>query len=215
MPVYAAMQGNMTAIQFCLENGININAKSKSQTTPFHYAAQKVTDKNTLCFLLNKGADCRATNSDGSSALHFATKGSNAVAIDLCLEEGMDINQRDNVDITPFHIAAAFAKDAKILKLLLQNKADINATDKNGGTALHFASMEGNLTSIRFCLENGLLPRINDALKDGATPLDLACKSSNFEVVELLVTKGAFISEKTLREALNKKDILAFLKAGN
>jgi ankyrin repeat protein len=163
---------------------------------------------------MQKGADIRAINIEGNTLFHFAVKGSNIDGIVFCLGEGMEVNQRNNLGQTPFHMAAALVKDRNIFKILFQNNADIHATDPNGGTALHFAATEGNLISIEFCTENGLLPRINDALNDGSTPLDLACIFSRFEVVELLVKKGAFISDKTLRDASNKSDILAFLKAG-
>jgi ankyrin repeat protein len=57
------------------------------------------------------------------------------------------INGRDQFSQTPLHIAA-FDGNLEKVKLLLENGAEIDATDKNQWSPLHCASNSGNIMSI-------------------------------------------------------------------
>lgn len=65
-------------------------------------------------------------------------------------------------------------------KVLLKHGADINITDKSGGTPLHFAACEGSRKIARLLLAGGA--NVNAKDDEGRTPLDVA----TVEVADLL-----------------------------
>ena len=66
------------------------------------------------------------------------------------------------------HLAAHYAKDTKILKLLL-TKVGIDECDSTGITALHSAAIASNAASARYLLKRGA--DINRRDKRGRTPI--------------------------------------------
>ena len=67
---------------------------------------------------------------------------------------------------------------------MLEGSADVNSTDDDGWTALHFAAGEGSPELIELLLKKGL--KADTGAKDGATPLELAEEEEHEEAVELL-----------------------------
>ena len=69
----------------------------------------------------------------------------------------IDINAQDSVffGLTPLSIAAG-AGQSKMVKFLLNQGANINARNKDGGTALHGAAFLGRPKSVQILLENGI-----------------------------------------------------------
>ena len=58
-------------------------------------------------------------------------------------EDIFHLNGECQYKLTALHRAAA-SKDTKMIEFLLQNGADVNATDKKGLTPLHFMALNGN-----------------------------------------------------------------------
>lgn len=67
---------------------------------------------------------------------------------------------------------------------MLAGGADVNAADKDGWTALHFAASDGTPALVQLLLGEGLRADAED--KDGATPLDMAEEEEHEEAADLL-----------------------------
>ena len=104
----------------------------------------------------------------------------------------MPPNGHDHSGLTPLVCAlmqgSAGSEEAraKIVKLLLDHKADINA---DGSAALYTAIVFDSLEIVRTLIENGA--NINAVDKDGLTPLMCAARNSKVEAATLLLEKGA------------------------
>ncbi len=90
----------------------------------------------------------------------------------------------------PLHYAA-LEDDVPLVKTLLAEGADVNATDKSGLTPLHFACYEGNVEAVRILLDARPNLEIKNAF--GSTPLSavLTAPKSKAEIVSLLRERGA------------------------
>ena len=100
------------------------------------------------------------------------------------LNNGANINIKNNYGETPLHFAIVFNRSIKIIELLLEKGANINIQDRNGNTPLYFAiSINKPIEIIKFLLEKGAKPNIQN--NNGDTPLDLAKEKNNEEVVQL------------------------------
>jgi ankyrin repeat protein len=72
---------------YLLNQGANINAKTKEGMTPLHIAAQN-GDLNLINLLINRGADINAVDGSGWTPLDRATKWEHSDAADLLKQHG-------------------------------------------------------------------------------------------------------------------------------
>lgn len=80
----------------------------------------------------------------------------------------------------------------EIAKMLIDNHADINLSNKNGQIALHYAASKNNLQMLNLLLENE--SNINTRDKYGHTPLHRSVSKGNIPITKaLLASKRAII----------------------
>ncbi len=89
---------------------------------------------------------------------------------------------------------AALEGDATVARLLLDEGADVNATDRWGRTPLFIATfeeplVEDRLPTVRLLLDRGA--DVNARDESGSTPLHVAAAMGEVEVVDLLIERGA------------------------
>lgn len=109
------------------------------------------------------------------------------------LEQIDDFEQTDRYGRT-LMINAAFYGRKKSIEYLIKRKANINAKDKNGFTALHAAVQEGNLDIIKLLLENGADIHARDAY--GNPPILRTKHLMPREIFDILLNYGADPNEK-------------------
>ncbi|HEX4274257.1 MAG TPA: ankyrin repeat domain-containing protein [Bryobacteraceae bacterium] len=87
-------------------------------------------------------------------------------------------------------IADAVAnRNPTAVRTLLQTKADPNAPQSDGTTALHWAAHWDDLETATFLLRAGANPKA--ANRDGATPMFLAAQNGSAAMIEKLLAAGA------------------------
>lgn len=84
---------------------------------------------------------------------------------------------------------AALNGDLNIVKKAIQSGLDINATDKDGHTALIFAAYNGHSKVVNYLIENGAF--VNLANINNRTALMLASSGPFIETVEILLNADA------------------------
>jgi len=75
-----------------------------------------------------------------------------------------------------------------LLKRLITSGVNINTVDKNGTSALHFASWNGNRESAMFLLNNGVDPNIEEG--EGWTALHDAIRKENADMLLTILSHG-------------------------
>src|SRR5215472_16585552 len=84
---------------------------------------------------------------------------------------------------------AAEHRNADLVRVLAKQRADVNAAQPDGSTALHWAAHWGDLEMVNALLQAGAKP--GAANRYGATPLSEAASLATGEVVQALLKAGA------------------------
>ena len=157
---------------------------------------------SAVLVLLLAGA-CSTTNNNQSAARHelgnkgisytktgfiTAAKYGKTEEVKSFLAAGMDVNA--NVDGTAL-IAATASKNFNMVKLLVENGADVNETNYLG-SALTAAIYVGNFDIASYLINNGA--DVNYAAGDGTTPMLVAAQTGQAEMIELLAKEGATVN---------------------
>lgn len=142
--------------------------------------------------------DVNATNDRGETALSLAAMNGDIRSISLLLTfEGIDIEHRDDLGLTPFQHACD-ENHLHVAKLLLaqQPTLNINAANNDGVTALISACDSGDNKIVAFLLS---LPRINIEHADnvGDTALTCATRQMNIPLIKYLLPRQKNLLHKT------------------
>lgn len=89
------------------------------------------------------------------------------------------------------HLAATGGK-LHLVKLLVENGANVNQRAKNQSIALHSASGAGHREVVKYLIEQG--SNVNTANERGEIPLHYACSEGNLDIVRWLVEAKANVN---------------------
>ena len=84
---------------------------------------------------------------------------------------------------------AVMKRDQAAIRALLRDKIDVNGTQADGMTALHWAVREDNLETAQLLIRAGA--RVGMATRYGVTPIYLACANGSESMIDLLLRAGA------------------------
>jgi uncharacterized protein len=84
---------------------------------------------------------------------------------------------------------AVMRQDTSALRSLVQQKADVNAAQPDGTTALHWAVHQDDVDAVDLLLKAGA--NVKATNREGATPLYLACENGNAVIAGKLLKAGA------------------------
>jgi uncharacterized protein len=84
---------------------------------------------------------------------------------------------------------AAMRGNKAAVRSLLQKKADVNAAQVDGTTALHWAVRADDLETVDLLIRAGA--KVSAANREGATPMQLAALNGNAAMIEKLIKAGA------------------------
>ena len=89
---------------------------------------------------------------------------------------------------------AVMRGDSVAVRRLLTQKADVNAPQADGATALHWAVYQGDFATVDLLLNSGASVKVANSF--GATPLSLAAENGDPAIVKRLLDAGADANER-------------------
>jgi ankyrin repeat protein len=158
-------------------------------------------DPEVITLLIDSVADFDAQDSSGMTALHHASHLCNPAEVELLLNREANLEVQDEFGFTPLARTFFFPKrtdenNYKVVKLLLDAGANVNAWDKKGDSLLMNAVFKyDNPDAVKALIEHGA--EIDATNSNGMTPLMLAARNNqNPEIVQTLLDAGAVIKMK-------------------
>jgi ankyrin repeat protein len=126
---------------------------------------EAATDGDTakVIELLAEGATVDARDAAKRTPLLLATRGDHVKVARALIEAGADVNAKDNIRDTPFLYAGAEGRDEILRMILDTGRANLNDTNRYGGTALIPAAHHGHPSTVRILLAADIdVDRVND-----------------------------------------------------
>lgn len=227
----AVLSNDVKRVRNLLAKGADINGKEPiSDETPLgSLAAQDIlgffsTSSLTMSqtvrmakILVQAGADVNSVNYKGDTPLHNAATFHNIPMIEFLISAGANVNSSNGNKWTPllkitgqFHSGYGSERlDGifEVIKILLENKADVNVTNNIGMTPLLYSVFHNYDFITKLLIDYGA--DVNLVLMDGSVPLHWACKMLNKKSIKLLLENGAKLN------ALDEKGYTPFMYALN
>jgi ankyrin repeat protein len=188
----AVLRGDLHLVRSLLAHGARVNAQIRNGTattrasrdfflpetlvgaTPFLLAA-KFLEVDIMRVLAASGADTRLTLKDGTTPLMVAAG---------LLSQGSLFDRLDRVALT-----RASNEDIALqaVKLTIELRADVNATNEQGNTAVHGAAVHGYGAVVQFLAQRGASLDVKN--RKGDTPLKVSAGSEMTAVLRALGAK--------------------------
>lgn len=147
----AAWFDRLKVVEMLLARGADVNATDQLGETPLMWAIQDpLRDMRPIEMLLSHGANVNAADKRGRTVLMFAVAG---LGVQAVLANGGATGRA-----VPFR----FAPNPKVVRLLIEHKAAVNAMDQNGQTVLMQAAATGNMGIVKLLVQAGAQPDLAD-----------------------------------------------------
>ncbi|KAJ6037202.1 ankyrin repeat-containing protein [Penicillium herquei] len=189
----AAKKGDRTVVERLLHNNVSdSNIMDYFGRTPLSHAAQKGHEAVTE-ILLQNGANPNPNiiSVNNHEPLSYAAAGGHVAVAQLLLVNGANPNgysDQRRYGWTPLY-AAMKASNLEMVKLLLNNGANMELLGETGRAPLHIASRDGQIGIVRLLLEHGANVYARD--QDGETPLMYASRNNHFQICKILLENEA------------------------
>ena len=166
--------------------------------------------------LVSKGLQrdvVNATDSDGTTALHFAVRADDVDIASLLIRSGADTNASNRLGVTPLFLAAQNGNAVMVQKLLAAG-ANADQVDRaTGESILMVAIRAGSTDAVRALLSSKANPNVAEP-QLGLTPLMLAAEAGHTDIVRALLERGADIHARTRTGATPAPKLPCIDKAG-
>ncbi|KAK9953442.1 hypothetical protein ABG768_017434 [Culter alburnus] len=200
---YASAGGNVDMIRLIVSTvgPEELNVQDEQGRTSLHWAVEK--DQQQSCeLLLELGADPNILNSAMMGLLHLAvTKRYNHLVEVLLSCDRTDVNLEGDLGNTPAMLACS-NNNCQALHSLFKHGAKMCIQNKLGHYAIHTVAFAGAKEAMELVLkigeELGISPsvHINYLDKTKSSPLHLAVRGGNIEVIKLCIIKGARVDQQ-------------------
>ncbi|MHB1220727.1 MAG: ankyrin repeat domain-containing protein, partial [Gammaproteobacteria bacterium] len=199
-PLYAASEhGLLEVVDVLLDHGANVEAPFREGFSPL-FVASRNGHAGVVRRLLKAGANIEVNQGDGSTPLYVASQNGHASVVRLLLNANADL-RAIFLGCSSLYIAAQNGHDLVVKEIIdyldtslryVRREDILNFARENGETPLYAAAGCGRRRVVARLVENGA--DIN-AIYDGHfRPIHIAAQAKHFEIVKLLLKKGALVS---------------------
>ena len=189
------------AVKLLIDSGSDVDFKNQTKKSLLHIAVSKSEDR-CVEYLLQAGANPNVEDDSNDSPLWIAVSENNIKIAPLLIRYGANVNFQN----TPYRMSllcnAANRRYRKMVELLLDNDADVNAETALGASALHYAVDQGEIQIVKMLLQRNCNMDNYSLYRDVYNPhsvFQIALEEGDDEIIKLLCEVGCPISEFYIR----------------
>jgi hypothetical protein len=192
--VYAATRHYRRVITVLKWNGLDLDSYNSNGLSALIAAVDK-GQLSTVQELVENGANPDGRPRSKTTPLSIAVMDGNIEIAKYLLQKGATVDLQDRHGHAALMLAAA-SNQLECVRLLLANKADVEMRRHDGTTALLAAAEAEHSEMIELLLSQG---GANIDIQDGMgwTPLMLAVRTRNIQLVRLVLEKGANVGKRS------------------
>ena len=129
-------------------------------------------------------------NDDGWTALHYSARNGSYESVTLIAAMGIDINLETKNGRNCLHIAALYGHLNLCKTLIDKSNFNVQMTDRDGYTALHYSARKGCYDSIKFFTDIGTDIKLKT--NNGMNCLHIAAHHDHLNLCKILINKNYF-----------------------
>ncbi len=129
-------------------------------------------------------------------------KNDDTTAFFKIINKGVSVDSRDKMNTTPLMIAVKLGK-YDFSKILIRNKASINAVNDEGLSSLVFASSSGKMEMVKLLVEKGANINNSNSSNNYYTPLGIAIRDGHTDIYNYLMSKNPDLNRKVFLEGVD------------
>jgi ankyrin repeat protein len=202
--MHTAAEGGLHQVcKHLIEQGVDVNAMASEGQTPLSLAIC-ARDEATSVLLVDHGAHNKIVGQRGSM-LHLSAKKGLLMVCKALIYKGAEVNERSGGSEKHVIHCAALSANPGIVKLIVDQSADVNARDARKNTPLHliFETPGTSPSDVLQCalvlLDHGA--DVNAINIEDKSPLHLISRKissalGSHEICRLLVARGANVNGK-------------------
>jgi len=157
--------------------------------------AVKAGDAARVRTLIEKRADVNATQTDGTTALHWAVDREQPEIVQMLIRAGANVKAANRYGATPLWLASVNG-NAKTMAMLLEAGADAGSANGDGETALMAAARTGKVDAVNLLMARGADPNTKEGWR-GQTALMWAAAEGHAPVIRALIARGADVKARS------------------
>jgi uncharacterized protein len=148
-------------VQAAINKGADLKARDATYSaTPLMFAASYNPNPEVISVLLKAGADVKAQDGNGRTALMWAAADQNPDVITVLLKAGADVNAHSSVGVSALMVAAEENQNPEVIMTLLKAGADAKAKNMLGEMALELAQNNANHEQLK---DTGALKQLEES----------------------------------------------------
>lgn len=206
-------KNNIDKFKQLLSCGLHVNSSLKSRNIKWDSdcfsilsIAAFLGSEQIVQYLLSRGARVNQPDScNRRTALHWAAASGHPDIARMLLRAGAHANALDRDSISPLILATSVPavgthnrfSHLALVRVLIENGADVNQSDRMNTSALHYACMRGHSHVARLLVSAGCSQN-SSATRHSASfysPLKYLCRAQAFETAKCLVEAGCDLSQ--------------------
>jgi serine/threonine-protein phosphatase 6 regulatory ankyrin repeat subunit A/serine/threonine-protein phosphatase 6 regulatory ankyrin repeat subunit B len=196
-------------VKLLISKGAEVRAENAYDQQPLSIAIINSSHEE-IKLIQSKFADVNDTDLNNNSALYNAVLGLQTGIVADLIKRGANANYANKSGITPLHAAVAKAanidnfEDAyKIIGKLISHVVDIDAVDKNGRTALHYAAdqLMPLQTKDDIAKAKAILEKKDNSVEGEKARRNIDKLENNKKLIKFLIENGA---KRDIKDNSNK-----------
>ncbi|XP_050505193.1 ankyrin-1-like isoform X1 [Diabrotica virgifera virgifera] len=197
--------------KYLLAHGADLNAiETYQQETPLNISTG-INDHEMVRLLIEAGANMQCLDISGNMPIHIAAKKGYLNIVECFLENGINVDILNEISkMTPLHMAACGGY-IEVVDYLLLNNANVHLKDCRSRSSIHHGVLGGKAKIVKMLIEKGVDVNVEDI---NWTPLHLACRHGNLEIVKLLLENGA-VYDNRQGKSRNYSPLLVAIEMGH
>ncbi|XP_046581218.1 serine/threonine-protein phosphatase 6 regulatory ankyrin repeat subunit C-like [Haliotis rubra] len=188
---YVSEHSDTESVKLLLDHEADPGVKDIHGMTSLHCAAKaRYNSCDILEILLEKSVGPNILDKKGLTALHSVSECDSADSVKFLVDRCADSGVQDLQGMSALNCAVHLHRfRCDVLPILLEKGKYPNLLDKQGRTALHYASEHSNKKSVKLLLDHEADPGVQDL--QGMTCLHCAAKNRySYDILEILLEKN-------------------------